>query len=206
MTTLLSSALILLCNIIAISADCRNSYTSLPAGKTTYDIDDGGCFFCATETHAYETLGYDADSSDGAIPLAGKELNEHCESLCNADSKCIAYTVARPATLAADEYLWGKSANCCLDRMEAPEELYVDANDIDVLDDEEGHNNCQLGAMCWTRFERDVTGCTEEELLLEGHKLNGSDQCTMVWKVCVSIVFSCVIGYIVLFNMKYRQV
>ena len=169
--------------VVSAAKEC-NSYTPLPSGVTTYEVDDGGCFFCATQPHAYEILGFHPDNGDdesennknSAIPLSGDELSNHCATLCNADPKCIAYTIARPAVLEADLYMWDKTANCCLDRMEAPNELYVDANVIDPDHDE--LSECQLGAMCWTRFEREVGGCSDEEL----HGVpDGSDQCTMVW-------------------------
>ena len=169
--------------VVSAAKEC-NSYTPLPSGVTTYEVDDGGCYFCATQSHAYETLGFHPDNGDeesdnkknSAIPLSGDELSNHCATLCNADPKCIAYTIARPVVLEADLYMWDKTANCCLDRMEAPNELYVDANVIDPDHDE--LSECQLGAMCWTRFEREVGGCSDEEL----HGVpDGSDQCTMVW-------------------------
>ena len=94
-SSLLLTTVPLICVLVTaalVAAEC-NSYTPLADGVTTYDIDDGGCFFCATQAHAYETLGFGADVENGAIPLSGQELMEHCESLCNADVRCIAFTI-----------------------------------------------------------------------------------------------------------------
>ena len=86
--------------------------------------------------------------------------------------------LARPAILSSDDYMWGKTANCCLDRMPAPPELFIDATFLE--EGQEELSMCQLGAMCWTRFER-AEGCNEEEMQAVASATTGSDQCTMVW-------------------------
>ena len=63
-----------------------DTYTKYPPGVSTYGFDDGGCFFCARESRFTELKE----------PLTGGELNEHCRRQCEADSKCVAYTVGRP--------------------------------------------------------------------------------------------------------------
>ena len=79
--------------------------------------------------------------------------------------------MARPAVLHAYEYHWGKPANCCLDRTAAPSELWVDGHDVDPGKEP---NECQLDAMCWTRFERNQVNCDLAE--------EPSGHCEVVWK------------------------
>ena len=85
--------------------------------------------------------------------------------------QCISFAVARPAVLHAYEYHWGKPANCCLDRTAAPSELWVDGNDVDPGKEP---NECQLDAMCWTRFERNKVNCDLNE--------EPSGHCELIWK------------------------
>lgn len=73
--------------------------------------------------------------------------------MCKADSRCVAYTVGRPAVLAANEYFYGKVANCCLEHRHYPSEAYVDATKETILTTM-ANTTCQHDASCWTRYEK----------------------------------------------------
>lgn len=113
-------------------------YTRLRHGQTTHDFDDGGCYYCAKY-------------SGSMYPMSGPLLSEHCERLCDSDPLCTSFSIARPPVLHADEYHYGSSANCCLEREDYPAGMFVDA-----LDGRTGElSPCQMEVACWTRFERD---------------------------------------------------
>lgn len=142
----------------ATFADNCNPYTQIKPGVITYEVDDGGCFFCGKFPQSQ-------------FPLEGDDLAHHCKQMCDADPTCISFAVARSPVLHAVEYHWGSTANCCLDRTVAPAELWVDGHDVDPKKEP---NECQMEAMCWTRFERNKVNCdiTEEP----------SGLCEVVWK------------------------
>lgn len=134
-------------------------YEALPPGQTTYEIDDGGCFFCGK-------------FPGSTTPLSGDDLATHCQKMCDSDPKCISFAIARPAIQDAHEYHWGTGDNCCLDRTHHPNELWVNGY---VIDDGVEPNECQTDAMCWTRMER-KTECNIDEAPLP------SENCSLVWK------------------------
>ena len=138
-----SAALVILCATAVIaqptnptsrSSGC-STYNRVP--RSTYGMDDGGCYFCAIGT---------------TEPLSGNALSENCKRMCEADDSCISYTIARPVVLPAHEYYWGEKANCCLERREYPPGAFVNPN---PNKGGQVFNNCQRDAMCWTRYEKD---------------------------------------------------
>mmetsp|Transcript_32851 Transcript_32851/g.69110 ORF Transcript_32851/g.69110 Transcript_32851/m.69110 type:complete len:245 (-) Transcript_32851:411-1145(-) len=152
------------------ASSCNSLYTRFPNGKTTYGMDDGGCFFCAIHPGT-------------KVPLSGEHLAEHCKRMCDFDGQCVAYTVGRPAALPAQQYFYGAQTNCCLERREYPPEAFVDANKENWAQNKK--TDCQLEAMCWTRYEKKKgLELTASQHQCEGHASfppTPSDLCSPVW-------------------------
>ena len=155
-------------------------YKQLPHGQTTYDLDDGGCYFCAKFPGSTFAL------SDY------NELSNHCEQMCGTDPECTAFTIARPAALHAHEYWWGKAANCCLERETYPPETFIhppkfELGGIDNDEEEEEEPTiCQLDTLCWTRFENKCKPYDAAAALFKAEPRRTpppkSDLCKRVWK------------------------
>lgn len=135
-------------------------------------MDDGGCYLCS-------------DNPDNpSLSYSGKALSMHCRRMCDADPDCVSYSVARPASLPAQEYYYGKIANCCLERREWPAAVWVDAQ----RPVGEKRNACENESMCWARYERKKGA--EGLLTPAQQKCDGgvaaattpSQWCTQVWK------------------------
>lgn len=129
---------------------CNYKYNKLPEGRITYGLDDGGCYLC-TEQHLLPFV---------SVPSSGKTLTEQCQRLCDDDSQCRSFTVARPASLPSQLYHFGTTANCCLERREYPSGAFLhttttaDENGQGMVLPPNRRKDCQLDSMCWTRYER----------------------------------------------------
>lgn len=87
------------------------------------------------------------------IPLTGEYLEAHCKMMCEADSQCVSFSVARPAALPAQKYYYGVESNCCLERRaDYPPGVFVDATK--TMNGQSKKTNCQMDTMCWTRYEK----------------------------------------------------
>lgn len=142
----------------AANDDCTSSYTQMPHGQTPYE-NDGGCLFCAK-------------FSGSTFPISDlDDLADNCKRMCENDSGCTAYTIARQASLHAHEYYWGAAANCCLEREEYPPETFINAHNGG-----DEPNTCEKESMCWTRFEKNtaVVSCDKKQ--------KKSKLCQPIWK------------------------
>ena len=122
-------------------------------------------------------------SSGSVHPMSGSQLSEHCEHLCDLDPLCTAFSIARPPVLHADEYYYGFSANCCLEREEYPDGMFVDAPD----DDQTGElSPCHMATACWTRFELNdalESSCEGHDHTRTKPKSHIDDrQCSLIWE------------------------
>ena len=82
------------------SSSSSHAYNQLPHGQTTYDLDDGGCYFCSK-------------FPGSTYPLEDyQELSDHCKTMCNADYKCTAYTIARPAIVSHLSFIYIMRSIC----------------------------------------------------------------------------------------------
>ena len=116
-------------------------------------------------------------------PMSGSQLSEHCGHLCDSDPLCTSYSIARPPVLHADEYYYGSSANCCLEREEYPDGMFVDAPD----DDQTGElSPCDMATACWTRFELNdalESSCEGHDHTRTKPKSHIDDrQCSLIWE------------------------
>ena len=142
--------------------DGYTQYTQLRHGQATHDFDDGGCYYCSKY-------------SGSMYPMSGSMLSDHCESLCDKDPLCTSYSIARPPVLHADEYHYGYAANCCLEREDYPDGMFVS------IDDQTTElNPCQMEIACWTRFELTEGPCDEPRTKTQ---IDDSQQlCSLIWK------------------------
>ena len=135
----------------------------LKAPRTTYGMDDGGCYYC----------NFDAD-----VPFTGTLLSEHCKLMCEADEECVAYTIGRPASLPYQDYYYGERANCCLERRHYPPGAFVShVADVNAIPK---NNRCQLESMCWTRYEK-IRSNEQDEDYCGLTPTTPSNLCTPVW-------------------------
>ena len=167
--------------------ECNYGYNKLPEGQITYGLDDGGCYLC-TQEHSITT------KISTNIPSSGKALTEQCQELCDADSRCLAYTVARAESLPPQLYRFGQAANCCLERTMYPPEAYLHNPSITIEEKEKKgssgmlsnrRNNCQLDSMCWNRYEKIIPDEEGEEPCAERMKADVTKKkrmCTRVWE------------------------
>ena len=120
--------------------------------------------------------------SGSMYPMSGSQLSEHCGHLCDSDPLCTSYSIARPPVLHADEYYYGSSANCCLEREEYPDGMFVDALDDDQTSE---LNPCQMEIACWTRFERNdalESSCEGHDRTRTKSRIDDSQQlCSLIW-------------------------
>lgn len=133
---------------------CNYQYNKLPEGQITYGLDDGGCFLCMQENPITSKITTQAPSS-------GNALIEQCQQLCDTDSQCVAFTVARTQSLPPQLYRFGTTSNCCLERTVYPPGVYLGTQPTTTTVEEKKRrmasnrrNDCQLDAMCWTRYEK----------------------------------------------------
>jgi hypothetical protein len=59
----------------ATFADNCNPYTQIKPGVITYEVDDGGCFFCG-------------NFPQSQFPLEGDDLAHHCKQMSNVHFLC----------------------------------------------------------------------------------------------------------------------
>ena len=157
------------------ASDFKSSYTKYPDGYGTYGIDDGGCYHCTLNPQIAD-----------APAMEGSNLQMHCQQMCEADVDCIAYTVGRTASLPAQDYYYGKRANCCLERREYPSGVFVDAHK--TTPGTKKKSACQHESMCWTRYEKHKQISTQQTQSCSGalnDKPKPSPKCKPVWKANV---------------------
>ncbi len=147
---------------------CNSRYIKLPEGRITYGTDDGGCFLCVQHPVT-------------KIPLSGDALIEECKRMCDEDIQCLAFTVARAASLPSQLHHFGKQANCCLERREYPPGVYLQSTEDDRVPT---RTKCQLDRMCWTRFERD-----QEDVAIESREqcANHDFAITHLSNICLEV-------------------